>query len=268
MAIKRIDIKEVVASKKPKLAKWIPDFLYRALSRLIHLNEINDFLAENGDKKGLDYATAIVEYLDLSFDIIGENNLPKGDSRVIFASNHPFGGPDGIALIALLGAKYDKIKFPVNDFLMNLQNLNDIFVPINKHGAQSKSAVKELESVYASDAQVIIFPAGLVSRKIDGRICDLEWKKHFVAKAVQYKRDIVPIHIYGQNSNLFYNFAKWRRLLRIPVNLEMLLLPRETFKKRGLRLKVVIGKPVPYSSMVGVNHSQMANKIKEQLYSL
>lgn len=268
MTVKRIDIKELVLSKKPRLARWLPGFAYRAIGRLIHIDEINAFLDKYGDRKGLDYAAAMIEYLDLTFDVEGSENLPDIDTKVIFASNHPFGGPDGIALIAYLGAKYRSIKFPVNDFLMNLRNLNDIFVPINKHGAQSRHSVVELEGVYASDAQVIIFPSGLVSRKIKGEIRDLEWKKHFVTKAIEYKRDIVPIRIYGKNSNLFYNFANWRKALKIPVNLEMLLLPRETFKKRGLHLKLVIGKPIPYNSLTGRQPSVVAAEIRELLYNL
>lgn len=262
MAIKKIDIKELVASKKPVLAKWIPNFVYRGLGKLIHINEINDFLEKNGDKQGLDYAAAMVEYLNLTFDVEGIENLPSVDERCIFASNHPFGGPDGIALIALLGNHYTSIKFPVNDFLMKLQNLNNVFVPINKHGALGRNAVRELERVYASDSQIIIFPAGLVSRKIKGVIQDLEWKKHFIAKAVEYKRAVVPIRIHGQNSKFFYNFALWRRRLKIPVNLEMLLLPHETFIKRGLHLKISIGKPIPYTEFVGKDYSKVAEDLR------
>lgn len=263
MAIKKIDIKEVVASKKPVMARYIPNFLYRALARLIHLNEINDFLDKYGDRQGIAFAEGMVEYLDLSFEIEGKENLPLRGERVIFASNHPFGGPDGIALIAFLGKYYDTIKFPVNDFLMNLQNLNNVFVPVNKHGAFSRKAAHDLESVYKSDAQVIIFPAGLVSRKINGKIQDLEWKKHFIAKSVEHKRNVVPIKIHGQNSNFFYNFALWRRRLHIPVNLEMLLLPRETFNKRGLHLKISIGSPISYSEFIGKDYQKAAQRVRD-----
>lgn len=263
MAIKRIDIKEIVASKKPILAKYIPGFLYRALARLIHLDEINEFLQLYGDRVGIDYAKAMIEYLNLTFEVDGIENLPGVGERTIFASNYPLGGPDGIALIAFLGEYYQSIKFPVNDFLMNLQNLNDVFVPVNKHGAFSRDAAKELERVYKSDSQVIIFPAGLVSRKVNGKIQDLEWKKHFIAKAVEHERNVTPIKIHGQNSNLFYNFALWRRRLRIPVNLEMLLLPRETFNKRGLHLKISIGKMIPFSEFVGKDYYEAAQRVRE-----
>lgn len=263
MAIRSIDIREVVASKKPKLAKYIPGFLYRALGQLIHLDEINEFLHLYGDRVGVDYAKAMVEHLNLTFEVEGIENLPLQSERTIFASNHPFGGPDGIALIAFLGDYYNTIKFPVNDFLMNLQNLNNVFVPVNKHGAFSREAARELEEVYKSDAQVIIFPAGLVSRKIDGKVQDLEWKKHFIAKAVEHKRNIIPIKIHGKNSNLFYNFALWRRRLRIPVNLEMLLLPRETFNKRGLHLKISIGKAIPFSEFIGKDYYEAAQRVRE-----
>lgn len=262
MGVSKINIRELVALKKPTLAKWIPGFIYNSLGRIIHIDEINEFLEIYGERKGLDYAQGMIEYLNLTFDVEGIENLPSVNDRVIFASNHPFGGPDGIALIAYLGKNYGSIKFPVNDFLMKLENLNNVFIPINKHGALGRKAAQELEQVYESDAQIIIFPAGLVSRKIGGVVQDLEWKKHFIAKAVQHKRTVVPIRIYGQNSNLFYNFAKWRRRLRIPVNLEMLLLPRETFIKRGAHLKLSIGKAIPYTEFIGKNYALIAEELR------
>lgn len=268
MAIKKIDIKELVASKKPRLAKWIPAFVYNGLGKLIHIKEVNEFLEMYGDRVGLEYAQAMIEYLNMSFDIEGQENLPNSGERVIFASNHPFGGPDGIALIAYLGNRYDSIKFPVNDFLMNLQNLNSVFVPVNKHGAFSKEAAMELEKAYISDSQIIIFPAGLVSRKIKGEVQDLEWKKHFIAKAVQHKRNVIPVSICGRNSNFFYNFAKWRRRLRIPVNLEMLLLPHETFIKRGIHLKVKFGKPVPYTNFIGKDYKGAAEELRSRVKNM
>ena len=144
---------------------------------MIHQDDINDFITRYGDRKGLDFSDAILEYLHVSYQVIGEANLPSPDGRYIFVSNHPLGGPDGIILISFLGTRYPELKFPVNDLLLNLKNLNNIFLPVNKHGAQAKDAVSALEDAYASDCQMIMFPAGLVSRKQQGIIQDLEWQK-------------------------------------------------------------------------------------------
>ncbi len=246
--VKPIYIEQLFKSKNPKLARWIPKFVYSFLKRLICQDQINDFISKYGDRKGLDFADGVMEYLDLSFKIEGEENLPDPNGRYIFAANHVLGGPDGIILISYLGRKYSPLKFPVNDLLMNLKNLNNIFLPVNKHGALAKEAAADLENAFASNAQIITFPAGMVSRKTKGVILDPEWQKSFIVKAVKYQRDIVPIHVKGENSKFFYNLANFRKKIGLKVNLEMMCLPKETFNKKGSTFTLSTGKPIPWET--------------------
>lgn len=251
------------------MAKMIPGFVYRFLKRLIHEEGINEFIERYGDRKGLAFADGMVEYLQVTYDVIGEEHLPEADGRYIFVSNHPLGGPDGVILISFLGKHYPRLKFPVNDILLNLKNLNDIFLPINKHGGMAKEAVTAIEEAYASDAQMIMFPAGLVSRKTKEGIRDLTWQKSFVAKAVQHRRDIVPIFISGQNTNFFYRLANFRKRIGLKANLEMLCLPDETFKKRGQHLTIHIGTPIPWQSLDRSRKpTEWAELIKGKVYDL
>lgn len=267
--IKPIHIEEVFKSKNPRMAKMIPGFVYRFLKRLIHEEGINEFIERYGDRKGLAFADGIVEYLQVTYDVIVEEHLPEADGRYIFVSNHPLGGPDGVILISFLGKHYPRLKFPVNDILLNLKNLNDIFLPINKHGGMAKEAVTAIEEAYASDAQMIMFPAGLVSRKTKEGIRDLTWQKSFVAKAVQHRRDIVPIFISGQNTNFFYRLANFRKRIGLKANLEMLCLPDETFKKRGQHLTIHIGTPIPWQSLDRSRKpTEWAELIKGKVYDL
>lgn len=267
--IKPIHIEEVFKSKNPRMAKMIPGFVYRFLKRLIHEEGINEFIERYGDRKGLAFADGMVEYLQVTYDVIGEEHLPEADGRYIFVSNHPLGGPDGVILISFLGKHYPRLKFPVNDILLNLKNLNDIFLPINKHGGMAKEAVTAIEEAYASDAQMIMFPAGLVSRKTKEGIRDLTWQKSFVAKAVQHRRDIVPIFISGQNTNFFYRLANFRKRIGLKANLEMLCLPDETFKKRGQHLTIHIGTPIPWQNLDRSRKpAEWAELIKGKVYDL
>ena len=218
---------------------------------------------------GSEAADAILEYLHVSYQVIGEANLPSPDGRYIFVSNHPLGGPDGIILISFLGTRYPELKFPVNDLLLNLKNLNNIFLPVNKHGAQAKDAVSALEDAYASDCQMIMFPAGLVSRKQQGIIQDLEWQKSFVSKAIQHRRDIVPIFIDGRNSNFFYNLANFRKKIGLKANIEMLYLPDETFKQRNRTFTLYIGQPIEWESLdKSKKPIEWAQEIKRKVYLL
>ena len=247
----------------------IPGFVYSFLKRLIHQDGINEFIEKYGDRKGLDFADGMMEYLRVTYDVRGEENLPPPEGRYIFASNHPLGGPDGVILISFLGKRYPDLKFPVNDLLLNLKNLNNIFLPVNKHGAMAREAAAAIEEAYASSCQMIMFPAGLCSRKIKGKICDLTWQKSFVTKAVQYQRDIVPIFFSGKNSDFFYNLANFRKHIHLKANIEMLWLPDETFKKIGQHFTLYIGKPIPWQSLDKSRKPlEWAAEIKRQVYEL
>jgi putative hemolysin len=264
-----IDVEKVFASKNPALLNIIPSFVIRYLKRIVHQNEINDFLIQKGHLKGAEFGESILNDLfGASYDVEGLAELPD-NGRFIFASNHPLGGLDGIALLVAVSKKYPNLKFPVNDILLNLKPLNNIFVPINKHGAHSRRAATLIEEAYKSEAQVLMFPAGLVSRKRKGIIKDLEWKKNFVRKAIQHKRDIVPVHISGKNTNFFYQLSNIRKILRIKANIEMIYLPDEMFKQRGEYLTIRFGTPIVWQTLKGNGTPEVwAGKIKDKSYEL
>lgn len=264
----KIDIEKVFASKSEKLAKLLPGFIVRYLKRIIHQDEINDFLSKNYQKQGIEFADSVLEELDIKFKVEGLENIDK-NGRYLFASNHPLGGPDGIILISIFGKEFSSIKFLVNDILMNIKNLSDVFIPINKHGGQAKAAAVLLENAYQSESTILTFPAGLVSRKQKGKIEDLEWKKSFIAKSIKHERDIVPIYMDGRNSNFFYNLANLRKFFGLKSNLEMLYLPNELFKQRGKTFTVRIGKPVSYKTFdKSLSYDKWAEKIKRKTYKL
>jgi putative hemolysin len=244
----QIDVEKVLRDKAPAMARKIPRFAIYLFKKLIHQEGINTFLRARGHLKGVEFATAMVDYWKVKVIVEGLDNLPK-DRPFVFASNHPLGGLDGVALTSIVGEKYKhNVKFVVNDILMNITNFDTVFIPVNKHGGQAKEAADIMNEVYASTAQVMFFPAGLVSRWQNGRIEDLEWKKSFIAKSVQYQRDVVPVFFDGKNSRFFYGFAYLRKLLGIKINLEMLLLPHELFKQFGKTFTIRFGKPIPWQT--------------------
>jgi putative hemolysin len=248
----------------------IPSFVVNFLTRLIHQDEINDIIARFRDLSGVDFMNALIGYFNINLTVRNEENLPKDGQRYIFVSNHPLGGLDGICLSAVTGNHYDgKIRYLVNDLLLNIPNLQSIFVPINKHGVQNKASIEKMKEAFSSGNQIITFPAGLCSRKRNGKICDLEWKKSFIQKAVEYKRDVVPVYFKGENSNFFYRFANFRKLLGIKFNLEMLLLPDEMFKNRNKTFTIIIGKPVAYETFnTSKKPAEWAENMKETVYKL
>ena len=246
-----IDIDEIVRGKAGAKARFVPRFVLSWLKRIIHQDEVNEFILGEGDKQGMPWLDDCMEYLGTTLNVKGLENLPDdSDGRLFtFVSNHPLGGPDGVALGHLLGHRYDgRIKYLVNDLLMNLHGLAPFFVPINKTGKQSRDFPRLVEAVFNSPNHIIMFPAGLCSRRINGQIHDLPWQKTFITKSVETRRDIVPIRFDGRNSDFFYRIANVGKRLGLKFNIAMLYLVDELYKNRGKTFDVTIGKPIPYST--------------------
>lgn len=267
--ITQIDIKQVLRQKAPSAARKIPGFMVDYLIRTVHQDELNEILRRYHDKDGVAFMQELIGYFDLNLELVNEENIPA-EGRYIFASNHPLGGLDGICLSAIIGGRFDgKIRYLVNDLLLYLSNLRSIFVPINKHGAQGKKNAELIEKAYASDNQIITFPAGLCSRKQNGKIQDTEWKKSFIQKAVEYRRDIVPVFFEGRNSNFFYRLANMRKALGIKMNYEMIYLPDEMFKSKHKTFRIHFGKPIPWQTFDSSRKpAEWAEWVKEIVYNL
>ena len=261
----KIDVDKVLRERLPRHYKFIPRFVVHWLERTICQDKLNAILLKMAGKNSVDAATAALDEMDITVKATGLDRLPDG--RYMFVSNHPLGGLDGLALISLLGQRYDrKIKFLVNDLLMAVEPLRGVFLPVNKYGSQSRTAASQIEEALKSDNQFITFPAGLCSRmQPDGNIADLPWQKAAVVHAVNYQRDIVPIYFDAVNSRFFYRFAKWRKRLGIKFNIELVFLPKEMIKKCGSTLHAVIGEPIPWDSLDGAHPKQEAARLREMV---
>lgn len=267
-----IDIDAILRSKMGDKAKWVPKFLVNYLKRIVHQDWLNSFILQEGETQGVQWIDDCLNFLDITLKVEGLENLPDDSDgrRFTFVSNHPLGGPDGLALGLVLGRHYDdRIKYLVNDLLMNLSGLAPLFVGINKTGKQSRDFPRMVEAVFQSDNHVIMFPAGICSRKVDGKIQDLDWKKTFVTKSVETKRDIVPIHFGGRNSDFFYRLANITKVLGIKFNIAMLYLVDELYKNQHKEFTIKIGKPISYEKFTREKTpTQWAALIRDIVYKL
>ena len=252
---KTIDIEKVLKSKMGDKARWVPRPAISWLKHIVHQDEVNAFLWDSRELVGTPWLDACVKYLDMQLEVSGMENLPdKDDGRLYtFVSNHPLGGIDGVALGSVIGRHYDsRFRYLVNDLLMNLPGLAPLCIPINKTGNQSRSFPAMVENGFKSDYHMLMFPAGLCSRKQDGQIKDLPWKKTFVSKSVEYHRDVVPIHFSGQNSSFFYRLSGFCDKHIKKVNVAMLFLVDEMYKNVHKTFHVTIGKPIPWLKVCDV----------------
>ena len=256
-----IDLEKILAAKGVHAPKWV----VRLLNRLLHVKEINHVLYLYRDKEGADFAQSVLDYLQIKVEMQHPERIPRNGNPIIIA-NHPLGGPDGMALIAAVGALRNDIRFPVNDFLMYLPQLRPVFVAVDKvHGNRQTAA--GLNQAFAEENALLYFPAGLCSRRIKGIITDLEWKPTVIKKAIQYRRDLIPVRIEARNRSRFYTLANLRKRLGIKFNFEMALLPSEMFAQRGKTFRMVVGEPIPWQQLCdGKSAKQWADHLHDYIY--
>lgn len=248
---KTINIDKILHDKMGDKAKFVPRPLVSWLKRILHQDEVNRYLWESRHLTGTEWLEECVRYLDMTLEVVGSENLPdKDDGRLYtFVSNHPLGGVDGVALGSIIGRHYDsKFRYLVNDILMNLPGLAPLCIPINKTGGQARSFPAMVKAGFESDNHILMYPAGLCSRRRNGEVRDLPWSKTFIVKSVQYQRDVVPIHFGGQNSDFFYKLANFSDKYVKKVNIAMIYLVDEMYKNVHKTFTVTIGKPIPWQT--------------------
>jgi putative hemolysin len=264
---KLIDIRKIIGDKNPKLLKFLPNFLIRYIQRVLHEVDVNEVIVSNKNKHNQDFCQAVIDRFNIKIEVEGIENVPL-NGGVTLAMNHPLGGMDAMALVTALKNQRSDLKFIVNDILLHLDSMNGMFVGVNKHGKNSNSNLLKIDEIFSSGNAVCIFPAGLVSRKINGKVQDLEWKKTFVSLSIKHNQPIVPVYIDGKLSNFFYRLANFRKSIGIKANIEMFFLVDELFKQKDVTMKLIFGKPI-YPEMLDKSKSQKgwAEEIRRQVYS-
>ncbi|MDR2890219.1 MAG: acyltransferase [Alistipes sp.] len=269
--MKKISVAEILKSKAPGVSKWIPRAVVRWIERTIRQDEINHVLETYDTGDPFEFLRGFFAYAGVSYEAVGLDRLAPG-GRYIFASNHPFGGMDGMMLAEVLGGYFGDVRVVVNDILMFLDPLAGIFVPVNKHGSQKGDYARRFNEAFEGLAPVLTFPAGLCSRREkDGEICDIDWRPNFIKRAEQTDRLIVPVYVEGRLSSRFYRVAEWRKRLGIKVNIEMVLLPDEMFRQKGNHFRLVFGEPVSVDRLrtaVEDGFFEQAREVKRRSYAL
>ena len=273
----QFDIRTVLKQKAPKA--HVPGFLIRYLERIAHIKQMNAFLRKYPDVKNYDFIRLVLdEELGCSASIDGIENIPTDGKPLIFASNHPLGGLDGMIIAQMIhesrSSRDDSrpLKVIVNDLLMFMEPLAGLWAPVNKVGRLTKEQAQQQHALWESETDVLTFPAGICSRlqRIDGKwqIQDFEWQKNFIQRVREYQRDIVPIYFEGRNSKFFYTLAYIRKLLHIKLNIEMLYLVDEMYGAHGKHFKVHVLPPISYTSLdTSKSPKEWAAYIKQIVYN-
>jgi putative hemolysin len=254
-----ISVRRLMEEKNPERAARIPSAAYALLGRIAHEREVNAYIVRAGGLEPREALDCAMKTLGISSTIVeGSAELLSGSGRITVAANHPHGGADALILLELLTRCYGEAVVPANDLVRTVSPLASFFAPINKHGS-NREHYRRIDALFASDKPLLMFPAGRTGRPEGGGIggspiTDFPWTGTFIKKSRLHGRSIVPVHIRGRNSRLFYTVARLRGLLKIRMNLEMLLLVDELMKQRGRNFEVIIGQPID-SALLGGERS-------------
>lgn len=266
---KFINVRKIIAERNPKLLKWLPGFVIRYIERIIHQDDINEFMLRHENAGAYEFCTAVMNEFEMELNLIGKENVLQPPQSCIFVGNHPLGGFDAVAIVSSLNDVRPDIKFIVNDFLLSLKNMQGRFIGVNKLGRNAVKSLQDVEKQFADPSPTFIFPAGLVSRRQNGVIRDLEWRKTFVSKAKKYKKPVIPVYIEGSLTNRFYRLANIRKALGIKFNIEMFFLVDELYKKKAAKMDIVIGEPIsPETFDSSKSEKEWAEWTKEKIYQL
>ncbi len=269
---KTINIDKILRDKMGAKAKFVPPFAVNWLKRILHEDEVNQFLWDSRGLSGTEWLTECVRYLDMTLQIEGLENLPdKDDGKLYtFVSNHPLGGQDGVALGSIIGKHYDgRFRYLVNDLLLNLPGLKPVSIGINKTGKQSRDFPRMVDAGVKIVNHIFLLPAGQKISNIKGNIEELYWNKTFITKSVEYQRDVVPIFFGGRNSDRFYRIAHFSDKYVKKVNIAMLFLVDEMYRNVGKTFRVAIGKPIPWQTFDKSRTSmEWAKFVEDMVYEL
>lgn len=263
----RVDVKKVLRDKNPGLDRFIPGFVKSYLRRIVHEDELNFYLENYSHLPTIEFIRACLDHMGITYTAEGLDGIPA-DGRYIFASNHPFGGLDGVMLAVKVAERFGDVRVVVNDILMNLSPLRPIFVPVNKHGRQNPDYFNMYKEAFASDLPIITFPAGLCSRRNKGEVQDLVWRPNFIKQALANRRDVVPVFFEGRLSDFFYRLSNFRTRMGIRANIEMLYLADEMFRQKGHSFTIRFGAPVPWQEFEGRQVRESTELIRSMAYGL
>ena len=265
--VRIIDVEKAIRSSKSRLVRILPEFVVRFIRKMIRQDEMNTTIHKYRHKTGVPFVNDVLKEWKVDIVVKGEENVPSS-GRFVFVANHPVGGMDALAFLSTIYRFFTNVISPSNQLFEYIPNLQPVILGVNVFGLNTKETAEKYNQLFQSDAQIMIFPAGVVSRRTKGIISDLVWQKSFLSKVVQHKRDIIPVHISGRNSNLFYFVSNLRKFLGIKMSLEIILLPREMHKQRNSTVTIRIGKVLPWQTFTKERtHYEWAQYVKNIVYS-
>lgn len=235
-----------------RIGRWMLSAPAALAERTLGLHALNDVYDAIQRSAAPDqFCPKALEILDTALDVRDEDLAcipPRGPLVVV--ANHPFGGLDGVALMALLRRIRPDVKVFANYLLHCIPELRESFFFVNPFGSTAPTARdigalrNAIEWVHGGGV-LGVFPAGEVAHRTWRTRCitDPPWNPAAARIIQRTGATVLPVFFFGSNSMLF----QWAGLLH--PRLRTALLPRELLKRRHAPLRVRVGTSIPFEKI-------------------
>lgn len=236
------------------------------LSWLLREHQFARFSEQYPHLQGMDFVEQILESFQCTYTVADRDreNIPV-NGRVMIIANHPIGTLDGLVLLKLVHDIRTDVRIVANDLLETVRPLRPCLLSVKVlTGRNRKEQIARIDRALANEEAVIIFPAGEVSRFGPRGVKDGKWQKGFLRLAARSKAPILPIHVRGRNSLLFYAAS----LLAKPLSTLMLI--NEMFQPQRNPLQLTIGGLIPFTAYNGLTIRQQdkVDLFRKHLYRI
>lgn len=195
------------------------------------------------DMSGYEVLAFLAQNLALRIEATGLEHLP-GEGRCLVVANHPTGIADGVVLFELLRrVRRDMTFFANRDAIRVAPGLADVVIPVEwveekRTRERSRETLRSMTAAFRDERCVVLFPSGRLARATPRGLRERPWTTTAVNLARRYDAPIVPLHVSGANSLLYY--VLWQ----LSEELRNMTLFRELLNKHKRRYRVRVGAPV------------------------
>lgn len=204
----------------------------------------------------------------LEIKILARNieNLPRA-GRVIVVANHPTGLADGIVLWSAIRSVRSDVCFLANaDALRVGRNFGDVIIPVEwrtelRTLAGSKETLRRSKAALEAEKCLVIFPSGVPARVVPPLLGEQHWMSGFLTLAARSSAPLVPVHVEGRNSSVYFIASKLGRQMR------NVTLFHELTNKKKAKFSLTFGEacqPTPSKE----NADEFVSRLREHTMSL
>lgn len=236
-------------ARAPFRLDWTgPTLISSAVEWILAFRDLNNTHARIVALDGrLNFAERALTALEIKLDVDADSlgRIPHCGPLIVVA-NHPFGGLDGLAALALIKRRRPDVKILANHLLNRIPETHEDCFFVDPFGrTRSVAVVRAAIKHVKSGGALAIFPAGEVSslKLRDREVADIAWNASIGSIVRSTGASVLPMFFGGRNSDAFQLAGL------ISPRLRTLMLPRELLKKRGTTIDVEIGNAIPQAKL-------------------